>query len=154
MLLSSSNRKYPHFPLLSYLFVVVCLRCLFHHILSLIAYAFRESREFVFIIIVQFMVSANIRKRFGLQIVLVCLHSTPSHYHHCANISKGIELIKCLSGIFCRVCKIKHILSVIHYTVWGCVFSVYPFTSWWLREYVYFFLSSSSNREYELLPIV
>ena len=27
--------------------------------------------------------SATIRIRFGLQIVLVCLHSTPSNYHHC-----------------------------------------------------------------------
>ena len=93
------------------------------HILSLIAYAFRENREFVFIITVQFMMSANIRIRFGLQIVLVCLYSTPSHYHHCANLYEGIEIIKCLSDIFCRVCvcKIKHILSVIHYTICGAV---------------------------------
>ena len=121
MLLSSSNRKYPPFPLLSYFSVVVCLRCLLHHILSLIAYTFRENRGFVFIIVVQFMMSANIRIRFGLQIVLVCLYSAPSHYHHCANLSEGIELIKCLSDIFCRVCKIKHILSVIHYTICGAV---------------------------------
>ena len=33
------------------------------------------------------------------------LYSTPSHYHHCANLSEGIELIKCLSDIFCRVCE-------------------------------------------------
>ena len=38
MLLSSPNRKYPPFPLLSYFSVVVCLRCLLHHILSLTAY--------------------------------------------------------------------------------------------------------------------
>ena len=113
--------------------MVVCLRCLLHHVLSLIAYTIRENREFVFIIIVQFKVSANIRKRFGLQIVLVCLYSTPSHYHHCANLSKGIELIKCLSGIFCRVCKIKHILSVIHYTVCEAVcfqFTHLPCDDW------------------------
>ena len=65
--------------------MVVCLRCLFHHILSLIPYTFQEKREFVFIIIVQFMMSANIRIRFGLQIVLVRLYSTPSHYHHWSN---------------------------------------------------------------------
>ena len=65
--------------------------------------------------------SANIRIRFGLQIVLVCLYNTPSHYHHCANLSDGIKLIKCLSDIFCRVCKIKHFLSVIHYTICGAV---------------------------------
>ena len=63
------------------------------------------KREFVFIIIVQFMMSANIGMRFGLQIVLVCLYSTPSHYHHCANLSEAIAFIKCLSDIFCRVCE-------------------------------------------------
>ena len=51
------------FPIVIIFSVVVCLRCLLHHILSLIAYTFRENREFVFIIIVQFMMSANIRIR-------------------------------------------------------------------------------------------
>ena len=85
--------------------VVMCLRCLLHYIVSLIAYTFRENRDFIFIIIVQFMMSANSRIRFGLQIVLVCLYITPSHYHHCANLSEDIELIKCLSDIFCQVCE-------------------------------------------------
>ena len=102
--------------------MVVCLRCLLHHILSLIAYTFWENREFVFIIIVQFMMSANIRIRFGLQIVLVCLHSAPSHYHYCANLSEGIELIKARQIYLVEcVSKIKHILSVIHYTICGAV---------------------------------
>ena len=78
---------------------------LLHHIMSLIAYTFRENRECVFIIIVQFMISADNRIRFGLQIALVCLFGTPSHYRHCANLSVGFELIKCLSDIFCRVCE-------------------------------------------------
>ena len=85
MLLSTSNRKYPPFPLFSYFPVVVCLRCLLHHILSLIIYTFRENREFVFISVVQFKRSANSRIRFGLQIAFVCLYITPSHYRHCAN---------------------------------------------------------------------
>ena len=93
------------FPIVIIFFEVVCLRCLLHHILSLIAYTFRENRGFVFIIIVQFMMSAKSRIRFALQIVLVCLHSTPSYYHHCAKLSEDIELIKCLSDIFCRVCE-------------------------------------------------
>ena len=54
---------------------------------------------FILSIIVRFM-SANIRIRFGLQIVLVCLY-----HHHCANLSEGIEFLKCLSDIFCRVCQ-------------------------------------------------
>ena len=103
MLLSSSNRKYAPFPLLSYFSMVVCLRCLLRHILLLIAYTFRENREFAFIIFVQFMMSANGRIRFGLNIVFVYLYITPSHYHHCANFD--IELIKCLPDIFCRVCE-------------------------------------------------
>ena len=43
-------------------------------------------------------------------------------------------------------------LSIIHYV--GCVFSVYLFPLWWLREYIYVVSLSSSNRKYELLPIV
>ena len=136
--------------------MVVCLRCLLHHILLLIAYTFRENREFVFIIIVQFMTRANIRIRFGLQIVLVCLYSTPSHYHHWANLSEGIALIKCLSDIFCRVCEYDLAYSLRYplYNMWGCMFSVYPFLLWWLREYIYFVLLSSSNRKYEHLQLL
>ena len=63
------------------------------------------NRDFVFIIIVQFMMNANSQIRFGLQLVFVCLYITPSHYHHCANLSEDIELIKCLSDIICRVCE-------------------------------------------------
>ena len=105
MLLSSSNRKYPPCPLLSYFFAVVCLRCLLYHIMLLIAYTFRENREFVFIIIVEFVMNAKNRIRFVLKIVFVSLYITPSHYHHCAYLSEDIEPIKCLSDIFSRVCE-------------------------------------------------
>ena len=57
----------------------------------------------------------NIRIRFGLQIVLVCLYSTLSHYHHCANLSEGIWIYKM---------PVRYILSsvcVIHYTICGAV---------------------------------
>ena len=43
-------------------------------------------------------------------------------------------------------------LATIQYM--GCMFSVYPFLLWWLREYIYFVLLPSSNRKYELLPTV
>ena len=150
------------FPTLSYFSVVVCLRCMLHHILLLTAYTLRENQEFVFIIIVQFMMSANSWIRFGLKIVFIYLYITPSHYHHCANLSEDNELIKCLSDIFCRVCEYDKAYSLSYplYNMWGCVFPVYPFPLWWLREYIYmyiyicFVLLSSSNRKYELLPIV
>ena len=61
MLLSSSNRKYQPYSLVSYFSVVLCLRCLLHHILSLIAYTYRVNRDLVFIIIVQLMMSSNSR---------------------------------------------------------------------------------------------
>ena len=101
----------------------MCLRCLSHHILLLIAYTFRENQEFVFTIIVQFMMSAHNQIRFVLKIVFVCLSIAPSHYHHCANLSEDIEFIKCLSDIFCRVCEYDkaYSLSIIHYTIRGAV---------------------------------
>ena len=49
------------------------------------------------------------------------LYITSSHYHHCANFSEDIEFIKCLSDIFCRVCDWEHILSGIHYSIYGAV---------------------------------
>ena len=127
MLLSSSNRKYPPFPLFSYFSVVVCLRCLLHHILSLIVYTFRENGEFVFMSIVQFMMSANSRIRFGLQIVFVCLYITPSHYHHCANFIWRHRTYKMpvrynLSSVWVKL-SIFSQLSIIQY-VRLCVFSL------------------------------
>ena len=71
-----------------------------------------------FFIIVQFMMNANSRIPFALQIVIVCLYSTPSHYHHCANLSEDIEHINACQTYFVEcVSKIKHILLVIHFTI-------------------------------------
>ena len=159
MLLSSSNRKYQPY-LLSYFSVVVFLGCLLHHFLSFIAYTFRENRHFVFIIIVQIVMSVNIRIRFGLQIVFVCLYITPSHYHHCANLSEDIVLMKCLNEslnqIYFVECvgKIKHIFSFIHYTIYGAMcfqFTHFPCDDW---ENIHFVLLLSSNRKYEVSSIV
>ena len=141
----------------SYVSVVVCLRCLLHHILSLIVYTFRENRKFVFISIVQIMMSANRRIRFGLQIVFVCLYITPSHYHHCTNFigrhwTYKMSVRYNLSSVWVRL-SIFSQLSYIQY-VGLCVFS-WPI-SFVIIEiiYIYFVLLSSSNRNYELLPIV
>ena len=124
------NSEVSFFPIVIIFFsVVVCLRCLLQHIMLLIAYTFRENREFVFIITVQYMMSANNRIRFVLKIVFVCLYITPSHYHHCPNLSEDIELIKCLSDIFYRVCEQYKAYSLSYplYNTRGCVFSVYSF---------------------------
>ena len=107
--------------------MVVYLRCLLYHILSLIAYTFRENWDFVSIIIVQFMMSANSRIRSGLLTVFVCLFITLSHYHHCANLSEDIELIKCLSDIYLSSVWVRlsifSQLSIIQY-MGLCVFSL------------------------------
>ena len=127
MLLSSSNRKYPPFPLFSYFSVVVCLRCLLHHMLSFIVYTFRKKREFVFISIVQFMISVNSRMRFGFQIVFVCLYITSTYYHHCANFiwrhwTHKMPVRYNLSSVWIRL-SIFSQLSIIQY-VGLCVFSL------------------------------
>ena len=153
MLLSSSNRKYLPYPLLSYFSVVVCLRCLLHHILSLIAYTVRDNRGFVFIIIEQFMMSSSSRMRFGLRIVSACLYITSSHYHHCATLSEDIEMPVryILSSVWVRL-SIFSQLSIIQY-MGPCVFMFInlPCDDW---VNIYFVPLSSSNRKYDLLPIV
>ena len=117
---------YQPYPL-SCFSVVVCLRCLLHHILSRIAYTFREDRDFVFFVIVQFMMSANIRIRFDLQIVFICFHITPSHYHDCAKLIWGHWTYKMpvryiLSSVWVRL-SIFSQLSIIQYMGLG-VFSL------------------------------
>ena len=77
--------------------------------------------------IVQFMMSANSRIRFGLQIVFVCLYITPSHYHHCAKFiwrhwTYKMPVRYNLSSVWVRL-SIFSQLSIIQY-VGLCVFSL------------------------------
>ena len=98
---------------------MICLRCLLHHILSLIVYTFRENREFVFIIIVQFMMSANfVCTVHHLIIIIVQTYLKPLNLQTACQI----YFVECVS-------KIKNILSVIHYTICGAVwFQFTPFS--------------------------
>ena len=80
------------------IFILGCVRCLVHHILSLIACTFHENQNFVYMITVQFMMSANNRIRFSRSYSFF-LYIRPSRYHHCANTTEDIEFIKCLSYI-------------------------------------------------------
>ena len=52
--------------------------------------------------------------------MLVCLHIAPPHYYHYTNVSEGIELLKCLSERFYRVCL--RIPSVIFQRIYGAVY--------------------------------
>ena len=85
------------------------------------------NREFVFISIVRFMMSANSRIRVGLQIVSVYLYITQSHYHHCGNFIWRHWTYKMpfrynLSSVWVRL-SIFSQLSIIRY-VGLCVFSL------------------------------
>ena len=118
---------------------------------------FRENREFVSINIVQYIMSANSRIRFGLQFVFVCLYITPSQYHHYANFiwrhwTYKMPVRYNLSSVWV-ILSIFSQLSIIQY-VGLCIFSL-PISFVMIeRIYIYFVLLSSSNRKYELLPIV
>ena len=105
----------------------MCLRCLLHHILSFIAYTFRESRDFVFIIIVQIM----IMQIFGY--VLACRScSFVCTLHHLIIIIvqtylRTLNLWNACQVYFVEcVSKIKPVFSVIHHTKYMelCVFSL------------------------------
>ena len=84
---------------------------------------FRENRKFVFIIIVQLMMIAYSRKRFGLLIVLVLFVQYISLSSLCKLIWRHWTYIKCLSDKFCRVCEwdLAYSLSYPLYNMWGCV---------------------------------
>ena len=123
--------------------MVVCLRWLSYHILKSITYVSREHWDFVSIICVQSidvqsMVFANDRIHYGLQVMFVCSPITPSNYHHYADSSESIELIKCSSGICCRVCvwDWDYSLNYLSFNIWGCVSSAYPIHLSWLWECV------------------
>ena len=70
-----------------------------------------------------------------------------SWWHWTYKVPVRLHFVECVS-------KIKHIFSVIHYTIYGAVcfqFTHFPWDDW---ENIHFVLSSSSNRKYELLSIV
>ena len=59
------------------------------------------------------------------EVVFACLYITLPHYHHYADLSEGIELLKSLSVTLC-VSNIKPILSIIFRAIWWYVYSAYP----------------------------
>ena len=55
--------------------------------------------------------------------IFVCLHITLIHYHHYADLSEGIELLKYVSCTFCFKCvsEIKSIISTVFHAIYGAV---------------------------------
>ena len=50
------------------------------------------------------MVCTNDRVHYGPFVEILCLCITSHQYHNYVVVSESIELLKCLSGTFCRVC--------------------------------------------------
>ena len=88
---NSSNQKYHPSAILSYYPVVLCLRWLYHHILSVASYRSWESWVVVSIINAQSMMYANNWVHYGLRVVFTCLHITPSRYYHYAYLCEGVQ---------------------------------------------------------------
>ena len=92
------------FPVIvAYFPVVVCLRWLYHNKLSF-SYISRESWVLYILLLCSLIVCAINRVHYVSLVVFVCLHIALRNYHHYGDVSEGIELLKRLSGIFCRVC--------------------------------------------------
>ena len=155
MLLSSSNQKYPSFPLLSYFSVVVCLPEMFVASDSLTYCIYVPGKP-------------GICFHYHFAVYDECKYSDTFGLADCTRsfvqctISLS-SLCKFIWGPWAYKMPVRYILSSVWvrlsifyplYKMWGCMFSVYPFLLWWLREYIYFVLLSSSNRKYELLHIV
>ena len=114
--------KYQPFSLLSYSSMIVCLKWLYRHMLS-VPYISRESGVLCLLLMSSLMMCANIRIYYGPTVVSVCLHITLTRYHHYADLSEGIQLLKCLSLTFCLGCvsKIYSILSIIFHPIYGAL---------------------------------
>ena len=111
-------------------YIIICHLLYLHSgktmTMTMLTMTMKINREFVFMSIVQFMMSANNRIRFRLQIVFVCLYITPYHYHHCANFiwrhwTYKMPVRYNLSSVWVRL-SIFSQLSIIQY-VGLCVFS-------------------------------
>ena len=88
---------------------------------------------------------ANNRVHYGMKVPFVCLHITlhiiiMQTYLKALNIWNAHQIYSAE-----YVSEINSILSYFIEGI-GCVFSAYPFPSWWLWEYVYFILLSLSNK--------
>ena len=114
--------------------MVVCLKCLLHHILLLIAYTFQENQEFDSISLCSLwwvqMVGYVFPWRsysfiFTLHHLIIIIVQTYLKTLNLANVCQ-IYFVECVS-------KIRHILSVIHYTICGAVcfqFTHFPCDDW------------------------
>ena len=77
------------FPIVFICSVVVCLRWLYHNMMSVASYRSRESLAFV-----SYCAIYVVRKWLSILRPELYFHITPSHYHHYVDFSQSIEHIK------------------------------------------------------------
>ena len=95
------NRKYQHFPLLSYFPLVVCPRWWYHRILSVDLYMYIMGKlgfcfHYFCAVCDVYKYLKTLRPR-GLKAIFVCLQITLYHPYRHAIMSGGTEHVKCLS---------------------------------------------------------
>ena len=135
MLLSSSNRKYQPYPFFSYVPMVVCLRCcyiIFCHLLLIHS----GKTEILFSVLLCSLwwvqiVGCLLVCRLGLFIctlshLIIIIAQT---YLKTLNLQNACQIY------FVECIRLSLFLSYSLCNIWGCVFSVYQFPLWWLREY-------------------
>ena len=76
--------------------MAVCRRWLYDRMLSF-SYISWESWVMCLLLLCSRMMSATNRVHYHPIAVFVCLYITLPHYHHYSDLSKDIELLKCLS---------------------------------------------------------
>ena len=90
---------------------------------------------------------------FGLQIVFVCLYSTPDIF--CEYVSNIKHILSVIHYTICS--KIKHILSVIQYTICGAVcfqFTHFPCDDWEnIHTLSYYHYQTGSMNYYPLFRV-
>ena len=103
------------FPIVIIFSVVVYLRCLLHRILSLIAYTFRENREFVFIIIVQFVM---IERIYTLCLIIIIIKSEVWTITHCLGLGHETMVSTVCLSRFLWICDMAGLLRGTFVCLW------------------------------------
>ena len=80
--------------------LICCIICCRFHI-------YWESWVLFLLLLCSLIICTNIGIHYGSMVLFICLHFTLPHYHHYADISEGVELIKCSSGTFCQLCVFR-----------------------------------------------
>ena len=126
-----NSSSYHQFPIVVTFSVVVCLRSLYHHMLS-VSNVYPGAAGFCFVLVSSLMMCGNNRIHYGMVVVFDCLHITlPSL---CRRIWTYWNS-KCFSDIFCRVSLRLSQFSQISCNIWVCMYSADTCILWWLWEY-------------------